>query len=67
LKVFYHHSQNRWDEDLAWLSVAFNTAVHESSKCTPDVLFLGREMKCPLLTRWDLSSINEVGTAEDRQ
>ena len=67
LKVFYHHSQNRWDEDLAWLSVAFNTALHESSKCTPDLLFLGREMKCPLLTRWDLSSVNELGTAEDRQ
>ena len=67
LKVFYHHSQNRWDEDLPWLSVAFNTAVHESSKYTPDLLFLGREMKCPLLTRWDLSSVDEPGTAEDRQ
>jgi len=24
-------------------------------------------MRCPLLTRWDLSSVNEPGMAEDRQ
>jgi len=55
LKVFHSESQNKWDEDLPLLSVGFNTAIHESSKFTPDVLFLGREIKSPLLTRWDLS------------
>jgi hypothetical protein len=50
LKVFHHQSQNRWDEDLPWISAAFNTAVHESSKFTPDILFLGREIKSPLIT-----------------
>ena len=60
LKVFHHHSQNRWDEHLPWLSAAFNTALHESSKCTPDLLFLGRELRCPLSSRWDLSSISEA-------
>ena len=66
-KVFHHQSQSKWDKDLPWLSVAFNTAVHESSMCTPDLLFLGREMRCPLLSRWDLSSINEAGKTEANQ
>jgi len=56
LKIFHSESQNKWDEDLPLLSVGFNTAVHESSKFTPDVLFLGREINSPLSTRWDLSS-----------
>ena len=38
--------------------MAFNTAVHESTRSTPDVLFLGREMKCPLAVRWDLAPVN---------
>jgi hypothetical protein len=47
-----------------WLNLAFGTAVHESTKCTPDKLFLGRELKCPLLVRWDLSSASTDGTGE---
>ena len=35
LKIFHDASQSGWDEDLPWLSLAFNTAVHESTKCTP--------------------------------
>jgi len=49
LKIFHSESQDRWDEDLPLLSVGFNTATHESSKFTPDVLFLGREINNPLL------------------
>ena len=37
--------------------MAFNTAQHESTQATPDTLFLGREMRCPLAVRWDLSPI----------
>ena len=58
LKFFTTSPKNAWDEDLPWLSVAFNTAVHESTGFTPDKIFLGRELKCPLLTRWNLSSVN---------
>ena len=64
LKIFHHQSQTKWDEDLPLLSVAFNTAVHESSKSTPDVLFLGREMRCPLSSHKDFSSISETGSTE---
>jgi len=59
VKIFHHRSQNACDEDPSWLSVAFNTATHESIKTTPDLLFLGREIKCPLLSRWDLSTIDK--------
>jgi len=67
LKIFHHESQTTWDEDLPWLSLAFNTAVHESTMSTPDKLFLGRELKCPLLVRWDLSSASTDGTGEPNQ
>jgi hypothetical protein len=67
LKIFHHESQTTWDEDLPWLSLAFNIAVHESTKSTPDKLFLGRELTCPLLVRWDLSSASADGTGKPNQ
>ena len=60
LKIFHHKSQNNWDELLPLLAMAFNTATHESSKFSPDVLFLGRELKCPLKSRWDFTTVNDV-------
>jgi len=54
LKIFHHESQVSWDEDLL-MSLAFNTAAHESHKGTPDKLFLGKELKCPLAVQWDLT------------
>jgi hypothetical protein len=59
LKIFHHESQNVWDEDLPWISTAFNTAKHESTNLTPDVLFLGREIKSPLEARWELPLTHE--------
>jgi transposase InsO family protein len=54
LKIFHHKSQNVWDEDLPWISAVFNTAKHESTNTTPDVLFLGRKIKSPLEAGWEL-------------
>jgi hypothetical protein len=59
LNIFHHSSQKAWDEDLSWVSMAFNTAIHESTQTTPHILFLGREMRCPLGVRWDLSPVND--------
>jgi hypothetical protein len=64
LKIFHHESQVEWDTDLPWLGLAFNTAVHDSTKCTPDKLFLGRELGCPLSVRWDLSPVGIDGNEE---
>jgi hypothetical protein len=55
LKIFHHSAQLSWDEDLPWLGMAFNSAVHESTKVTPDKLFLGRDMGCPLGVQWNLT------------
>ena len=54
---FSTSSQKIWDEDLPWISIAFNTATHESTRATPDALFLGRELRCPLGVRWDLTPV----------
>jgi hypothetical protein len=65
LKIFHHESQSSWDEDLPLLSMAFNTAIHKTTRCTTDKLFLGRELNCPLIIRWDLSSQNINGTESE--
>jgi len=57
LKIFHHSSQKIWDEDLPWISIAFNTATHESTRATPDALFLGHELRCPLGVRRDLTPV----------
>jgi hypothetical protein len=67
LKLFHQDSQDTWDRNFPWLSIAFNTAVHESTNCKPDRLFLGREMKLPLLNKWDLSSLTEDSSDHTRQ
>jgi len=45
LKVFHHESQNTWDVNPPWLVLAFNTAVHGTTRYTRDVQFLGCELK----------------------
>ena len=52
IEDFHHESQDMWDQDLQWFALAFNTAVHESTRYPPDVLFLGRELRCPLADCW---------------
>ena len=37
LKIFHHESQNTWDVNVPWLGLAFNTAVHGSTRYTRDV------------------------------
>jgi hypothetical protein len=46
--TIYHNSQHvSWDENLPSLTMAFNTAWHESTGSTPALLFLGRELNHP--------------------
>jgi transposase InsO family protein len=67
LKIFHHESQEMWDVYLPRLSMVFNTATHESTKCMPDKLFFGREMKSPLDVSWDLSPENVDGGEDTNQ
>jgi len=67
LKIFNHQSQDCWDEGLLWLSFAFNAAWHESTRTTPDLLFLGREVKSPLTSRWDFTALGSDGDNSENQ
>jgi hypothetical protein len=49
---------------MPWLSLGFNTAIHES---TPEKAFLGRELKSSLLASWDLTPVSKNGTGGDNQ
>jgi hypothetical protein len=53
--------------DYRKVNAKVNTTIHESMKCTPDRLFLGREMKCPLDVRWNLSLENADDTGKANQ
>jgi len=46
--------------------LAFNTATHESTKCTPDKLLLGRELKSPLHVSWYLTPKSTDGAGGER-
>ena len=60
LKIYHHQSQRTCDDDLPWLCAAFDTAKHESTNITPDLLFLGREIMSHFEVQWDLS-LNDEG------
>jgi hypothetical protein len=54
----YHNSQHtRWDEHLPSLTIAFNSAWHESTAATPASLFLGRELNDPLGLKWNFAEL----------
>jgi hypothetical protein len=53
--TIYHNAQHTsWDEHPASLSIAFNSAWHESTAVTPASLFLGRDLNHPLALKWQL-------------
>jgi hypothetical protein len=67
LKIFHHHSQERWDVNLHLLTFALNTAYHESMRMSPDRLFLGRELNTPLENVWDLKEVNSSHNEQTRR
>jgi hypothetical protein len=57
--AIYHHSQHtHWDDHLASLALAFNSAWHESTAATPASLFLGRDLNHPLGLKWELAELD---------
>jgi hypothetical protein len=47
------------------MGLAFNSAVHDSHKDTPDKLFLGRELRDHLQVRWNLTTLNVDGEGDE--
>jgi hypothetical protein len=52
LTIYHNVQHTSWDEHLPSLTLAFNSAWHESTEATPASLFLGRELNHPLALRW---------------
>jgi hypothetical protein len=67
--TIYHNSQHtQWDEHLPSLTIAFNSAWHESTAAIPASLFLGRELNHPLGLKWKFSELeldNDSRTVEE--
>ena len=48
IAAFVTENQKTWDRDLAVLMMAYRATPHESTKMTPNMLMLGREVSMPL-------------------
>jgi transposase InsO family protein len=57
LIAYHHHDHSLWDSELHWLQFAFNSAQHESLKCTPVSLMLGFSPNNPLSNVWSLGDL----------
>lgn len=48
LKIFASENPKDWDDHLPFLLMAYRTTQHKSTGCTPNLIFLQREISCPL-------------------
>jgi transposase InsO family protein len=54
LTAYLATSQTKWDENLQWLQVAFNMAVHESTGKTPFEVIFPFRGNTPFSNRWKI-------------
>ena len=48
LTHFVNEHQNDWDDYIPFLLLAYRSTIHESTGCTPNLLFLSRELSLPI-------------------
>ena len=48
LSSFVNDHQNDWDDHLPYVLMGYRASVHESTKCSPNLLMFGREVQFPL-------------------
>ena len=48
LAMFVDESHDDWDDHLPYLTMAYRACIHESTKCSPNLLMLGREISLPI-------------------
>ena len=48
LAIFINENQTDWDEYVPLLLMAYRSAVHDTTKCTPAELMLGRNVRLPV-------------------
>ena len=48
LSMFVQDHQRDWDEFIPLLMMAYRSSIHDTTKCSPAKLMLGRELRLPL-------------------
>ena len=48
LTMLVADAENDWDDHLPYVMMAYRASVHESTKCTPNLLMLNREVNLPI-------------------
>ncbi|WAR30547.1 LOW QUALITY PROTEIN: POL-like protein [Mya arenaria] len=48
LTIFCNDNTEDWDDFLPFLLMAYRSTVHASTKCTPNLLMFGQEVRCPI-------------------
>ena len=48
LSMFVDHHHQDWDQHVPLLLMAYRSAVHDTTKCTPARLMLGRDLRLPV-------------------
>ena len=48
LKSFTESEKSDWDEHLPYVMMAYRATIHESTKCTPNLLMFGHEVRLPV-------------------
>ena len=48
LSSFVNQNRDNWDDLLPFLLMVYRATEHKSTKCTPNRLMFGTEIKCPL-------------------
>lgn len=53
LRIFSHENPNDWDDHLPYVLMAYRASEQKSTKCSPNLLMLGREILFPM-TSWQV-------------
>ena len=48
LSKFADHNQKDWEEHIPFLLMAYRSATHDTTSCSPARMMLGRELKMPI-------------------
>lgn len=48
LAIFVDENRTNWDDHLLYLMMAYRATVHLSTKCTPNLVMLGKEITLPI-------------------
>lgn len=48
LSLFAHENPQDWDDHIPYLLMAYRSTEHASTKCSPNLLMLGREITMPI-------------------